>query len=513
LSAHRVAAIGSPGGEPNRIRTAHMETTMDSSCIAEASPSSAARKLCGMTATQVVGLLRKREVSPLELVDAAIERIEAVDPIVNALPIRCFERAREEARTFAHPDPAVATSPGWLGGLPIAVKDYNDVAGAPTTYGSPIFAQNRPVRSDLTVSRLQQRGAIAVAKSNVPEFAGANTFNTVFGATRNPWNTELTAGGSSGGSAAALASGMVWLATGNDLGGSLRIPASYCGIVGLRPSVGCVPRPQSVMPFDPLWVEGPMGRCVADVALMLDAQAHFDMRDPLSVPPPPQPFVDAVRDPRVPKRVGYTPDLGIGQVDQEVASLCEAAAQRFAAFGTEVDGTHPDFAGGFEAFQTLRANLVAAVRGPLLDQHRECICPEIIWNIEKGLQQDGTSVARAERLRGELFMRVAAFFEHHDVLACPTVAVPPYPVQQRFPTHINGEALNSYIDWMYLTFVLTLTGCPAISVPVGLTSDGRPVGLQLLGRPRGDFHLLAAAQLLEQSAGMSAMVPRHIASA
>ena len=483
---------------------------MDSS-ITEEIPRTAT--LCDMPATRVVELLRKREVSPLELVDAAIARIEAVDPIVNALPIRRFELAREEARSFPRPDAATASAPGWLGGLPIAVKDYNDVAGAPTTYGSPIYAQHRPPRSDLTVSRLQQRGAIAVAKSNVPEFAGANTFNTVFGATRNPWNTELTVGGSSGGSAAALSSGMVWLATGNDLGGSLRIPASYCGVVGLRPSVGRVPRPESVVPFDALWVEGPMGRCVADVALMLDAQAHFDLRDPLSIAPPPLPFVDAVRHPRAPKRVGFTPDLGIGKVDREVADLCRAAVQRFDDVGARVDGEHPDFSGGFEAFQTLRANLVAAVRGPLLDEHRERICPEIIWNIEKGLQQGGADLARADRLRGELFMRVAAYFEHHDVLACPTVAVPPYPVAQRFPTEIGGEKLDSYIDWMYLTFVLTLTGCPAISVPVGLTRDGRPVGLQLLGRPRGDFDLLCAAQLLEQAAGMASMVPRLLQSA
>lgn len=464
-------------------------------------------ELCGLSATQVVALLKRREVSPLELVDAAIARIEAVDPVINALPIRRFELAREEAKSF-RPDAKLAAEPGWLAGLPIAVKDYNDVAGAPTTYGSPIFAQNRPARSDVTVNRLQRRGAIAVAKSNVPEFAGANTFNTVFGATRNPWNTELTVGGSSGGSCAALASGMVWLATGNDLGGSLRIPASYCGIVGLRPSVGRIARPESVVPFDPLWVEGPMGRCVADVALMLDAQAGFDLRDPLSLPAPPRPFVEAAREPRAPKRVGFTPDLRIGQVDHEVAAMCRAAAQRFAETGAVVDDELPDFSGGFEAFHTLRANLVAAVRGPLLEQHRSQICDEIIWNIEKGLKQDGVAMARAERLRGEIFMRVVAYFEHHDLLACPTVAVPPYPVRERFPTEINGEALTSYIDWMYLTFVLTLTGCPAISVPIGLTRDGRPVGLQLLGRPRGEFELLAAAQLLEQASGMSGQVPR-----
>ncbi|SAL59256.1 amidase [Caballeronia arvi] len=474
-------------------------------------PRHAAEGLCALNATQAVDMLRRREASPLDFVDAAIARIEQVDPTVNALPLRRFEAARDAARRFPKPDDETLAMPGYLAGLPIAVKDYNDLAGVPTTYGSPIFRDNVACASDLTVANLERHGAIPLAKSNVPEFAGANTFNTVFGATRNPWNTELTVGGSSGGSAAALAAGMVWLATGNDLGGSLRIPASYCGVVGMRPSVGRVPRPVSPVPYDPLWVEGPMGRTVADVALMLDAQAHFDARDPLSWPRPPVPFVEAVRHPRSPRRIGFTADLGIGRVEAQVARICERAVLRFAEHGAAVDGECPDFSGGFEAFQTLRANLVAAVRGPLLDAARERICPEIVWNIEKGLQQGGADVARAERLRGELFNRVSAFFGRHDILACPTVAVAPFPVDQRFPTEIDGTPLDSYIDWMYLTFVLTLTGCPSISIPAGVTDDGRPVGLQLLGRPRGDFELLGAAQLLETTLGVSAFTPRALA--
>jgi amidase len=471
-------------------------------------PHHAAEGLCALSATNAVDLLKKREVSPLDLVDAAIARIESVDPVVNALPLRRFEAAREVARHFPKPDDTALATPGFLAGLPIAVKDYNDLAGVPTTYGSPIFRENVAAASDLTVANLERHGAIPLAKSNVPEFAGANTFNTVFGATRNPWNTHLTVGGSSGGSAAALASGMVWLATGNDLGGSLRIPASYCGIVGMRPSVGRVPRPVSPMPYDPLWVEGPMGRTVADVALMLDAQAHFDARDPLSWPRPAVPFAEAVRHPRAPRRVGFTPDLGIGKVEAQVARVCERAAWQFTGLGAHVDDGCPDFTGGFEAFQTLRANLVAAVRGPLLDSARDRICPEIIWNIEKGLQQSGADVARAERMRGELFNRVSAFFGDYDILACPTVAVAPFPVEQRYPQEIDGVPLDSYIDWMYLTFVLTLTGCPSMSIPAGFTDDGRPVGLQLMGRPRGDFELLGAAQLLETALGVSAFQPR-----
>lgn len=465
-------------------------------------------ELCNLTATAAVDLLIVGEISPLDLVDAAIERIERIDPIVNALPLRRFELARSAAKAFPKVSAEQARMPGWLAGLPVAIKDYNDLAGLPTTCGSPIYAKHVPEQSDLVVTNLERHGAIPIAKSNVPEFAGANTFNTVFGATRNPVNPGLTAGGSSGGSAAALAAGMVWLATGSDLGGSLRIPASYCGVVGMRPSVGLVPRPIAMNPYDSLLVEGPMGRCVADVALMLDAQAHFDARDPLSHAAPSRPFVDAVRHPSAPKRIGFSANLGMGKVEHQVARECESAIRRFSELGTQVDDTCPDFAGSVESFQVLRANLIAGSRGELLKDYRDAICPEIIWNIEKGLNQSGADVAQADRARAQLFHRVSKYFETHDLLACPTVAVSPFPVDQRFPTSIDGQQLNSYIDWMYLTFVLTLTGCPVISVPVGLTSDGRPVGIQLMGRPRGDHEVIAAAHLLEQLVGCSSQVPR-----
>jgi amidase len=469
---------------------------------------STADELCQLTASAAVELLRAGEIAPLDLVDAAINRIERVDSVVNALPLRRFEAARNAAKAFKGISGQAGSEVGWLAGLPIAVKDYNDLAGLPTTCGSPIYANSVPAQSDLVVENLERHGAIPIAKSNVPEFAGANTFNTVFGATRNPWNPVWTVGGSSGGSAAALAAGMVWLATGSDLGGSLRIPASYCGIVGMRPSVGRVARPTVMNPYDPLLVEGPMGRCVADVALMLDAQANFDSRDPLSFSAPAQSFVDAVRHPIAPRRVGFTPNLGLGKVEREVAHLCQAATQRFAELGAVVDDGCPDFRGGIDAFQVLRANMIAGSRGELLDVHRDQICPEIIWNIEKGLNQSGKDVAVADRVRSQIFRSVSRFFDDYDILACPTVAVAPFPVSERFPTSIDGQELESYIDWMYLTFVLTLTGCPVISVPVGLTSDGRPVGLQLMGRPRGDHGVLAAAQLIEGLLPYAKQVPR-----
>ncbi len=388
------------------------------------------------------------------------------------------------------------------------MKDYNDVAGQPTTYGSPLFATNLPAASDTTVLRLTSRGALPIAKSNVPEFAGANTFNPVYGATRNPWDLTRTAGGSSGGSAAALASGSVWLATGNDLGGSLRIPASYCGIVGLRPSVGRVPRPAGCLPFDPLWVEGPMGRTVADVALFLDAEAGATPADPLALPAPAVPFVQAVRAPVAPARVGFSADLGQGRtVDREVVALCRAATEGFAAMGAAVEEACPDLADGVDCFQVLRAQMFAAVRGPLLPEHRDAIAPEIVWNLEKGLKLTAEEIQRAERQRQRLYHAVVAWFGDYDLLACPVVALPPFPVEQRYPTEIDGQALTTYIDWMFLTFVLTLTGCPAISLPCGLTAGGLPVGLQLMGRPQGEADLLGAAHLLEQSLDLVARVP------
>ncbi len=463
--------------------------------------------LVRLTATEAVALLKARKASPLELVDAAAARIEATDGAVNALPTRFFERARDAAKRFPTRPPAEAERPGWLAGLPIAVKDYNDVAGQLTTNGSPIYAKNVAPADDLTVATMRARGAIPLAKSNVPEFAGSNTFNPVFGATLNPWDLRLTAGGSSGGSAAALACGMAWLATGNDLGGSLRIPASYCGVVGLRPSVGRVPRPAANPAFDPLWVEGPMGRCVADVALMLDAEARPSPHDPLSLPAPAVPFVEAARRKQAPGRIGFTPDLGLSKVDPEVAAICRAATLRLAGRKTEVVEAAPDFAGGLEAFQTLRAVLFGAVRGELLATHREQIAPEIVWNIEKGLAVTADELLRAERTRAQIFRSVAAFFETHDLLACPTVAVAPFAVEQRFPTEIGGEKLATYIDWMFLTFVLTLTGCPAISIPCGFTADGRPVGLQLMAAPRADFELLAMAAVAEEQFGLAGRLP------
>ncbi|MCL4290700.1 MAG: amidase [Thermoleophilia bacterium] len=460
-----------------------------------------------LPAREAVRLLRDGELSPLELIDAALGRVAATDGQLNALPTLCPERARERARRLMA-EPPDAPGPSWLAGLPIAVKDLEDVAGVRTTYGSPIYADHVPERSSLLVERLEANGAIVLAKSNTPEFgAGANTFNEVLGETRNPWNTALTCGGSSGGSAAALATGQAWLATGSDLGGSLRTPASFCSVVGLRPSPGYVATGPRELPFDTLSVAGPMARTVADVGLMLDAMAGRHPADPLSLPAPAEPFAAAAASRRAPRRVAFSPDLGISPVDPEVRGLCAAAAARFADLGAAVEEACPDLGDAPETFQTLRAAGFVADLGPLYETMRDRLKPDIVWNVEAGLRLKPEEVGRAERARGAIYHRVAAFFERYDLLACPAACVAPFPVETRWIRELEGTVFHNYVEWLRVTSAITLTSCPAISVPCGFTSDGRPVGLQLVGRPRCDADLLAAAAAFEEAVGLASLLP------
>ncbi|MCP5153169.1 MAG: amidase [Ectothiorhodospiraceae bacterium] len=463
-------------------------------------------ELCRLTAVDAVAALERGEVSPVELIDAAAARIEAVEPHINALPTRCLERARDHARRLA--SQARPTEGPWLGGLPVSIKDLNPVAGVRTTFGSPIYADNVPARSDILVERLERHGGIVVAKSNTPEFgAGASTFNEVFGKTRNPWNTAKSVAGSSGGAAASVASGEVWLAHGSDLGGSLRTPASFNAVVGLRPSPGRVPHGPRPQAFTGLPVEGPIARNVADVALFLDAICGLDREDPLSFDRPATSFLDAVRERRAPLRVGFSPDLGILPVASEVRSICAAAAARFADTGASVDDACPDFSEAIDAFQVLRASLFAAGHAGHLRDHRDKLKPEVIWNIEKGLALTAAEIGAAEAARSRLYHSTAAFFADHDVLACPTAIVAPFDVDVRYVEEVEGHRFDNYVHWIGITFAVTLTGCPSVSIPAGFTADGLPVGIQLVGPPRGEARLLAAAACLEDVLGIAPRLP------
>ena len=462
--------------------------------------------LTELTAREAVAMLKAGEVSPLELIDAAQARIAETDGAINALPTLCLDRGREHAKRLMD-DPPTDPPTGYLHGLPIAVKDLVNVAGVRTTQGSPLFADFVPESSDILVETLERNGAVVIAKSNTPEFgAGSHSFNEVFGHTHNPWNPRLSAGGSSGGAAAALAAGQVWLATGSDLGGSLRNPASFCSVVGLRPSPGRVAHGPGALPFNDMPVDGPMGRTVGDVALMLDAQIGHDARDPLSMAAPAVPFIDAVERPVAPKRVAFSPDLGITPVDAEVAEICAKAAADFADLGAAVEDDCIDFTGAQDIFHVLRAHMFEAGKGELLE-HRDQLKPEVIWNIEVGRELNGPEVGRALRARGALYKRAVAFFETFDLLLCPAAIVPPFDGRMRWPNEVAGVTFEQYTDWLLICGAVTLTGCPAASVPCGFTADGRPVGLQIVGPPRGEAAVLSAAALFEAAHDFAAMVP------
>ncbi len=463
--------------------------------------------LHALPAREAVLRLARGEVSPLELVEAAAARIAAVEPHLNALPTLCLDRARAHARRIMAAGPR-APARGWLGGLPVAIKDLSPVAGVRTTFGSRIHADYVPVRSGLLVERLESNGAIVIGKSNTPEFgAGASTFNEVLGKTRNPWNTAKSVAGSSGGAAAAVASGEVWLAQGSDLGGSLRTPASFNSVVGLRPSPGRVPHGPSTLPFDTLAVDGPIARNAADVALFLDAMAGEHPEDPLSLAAPDRAFVDWVDSPVMPARIAFSPDLGIVPVDAEVIAVCTAAAQALAGLGAEITDTCPDFSEAIDCFQTLRALRFAADHEADLAAHRALLKPEIVWNIEKGMALGAAEIGAAERARGRLHQRMAEFFRDHDLLLCPAAIVAPFDVDIRYIEEVNGQRFDDYVHWISITFAITLTGCPAVSVAAGFTREGLPVGLQIVGPPHAEGRVLAAAALLEQVNGIAARLP------
>ena len=462
-------------------------------------------ELIGLSAVNLMKHLRAGEVTPHDLLDAIEARIAIVDPSVNALPILCFERARGHAdRLMKRP----VEERGRLAGLPVPIKDLTHVAGVRTTQGSPIFADFVASASDVLVERLEAEGALVYAKSNTPEFgAGGNTFNEVFGATLNPYDTSRSAAGSSGGAAVALATGMAWLAHGSDLGGSLRNPASFCGIVGMRPTPGRVAQSRAVCVDGTMGVQGPMARTVEDLALLLDAMAGDDPRDPLSKPRPKPSFLSSARSGWRPRRVAYSCDLGITPVDPEVADITRQAAMSLAAAGVIVEEAHPELSEAHEAFQVLRAHTMVLSMGALLESHRDKLKPEVVWNIEKGLGLRAADLVRAEHQRAAMTARAVRFFETYDLLLCPATIVPPFPIGERSVAACNGVAFETYVDWLAIAYAVTLVCAPALSLPCGYTRDGLPVGLQVVAAPNLDGRVLAGAKLLEDILALDTLAP------
>jgi amidase len=457
------------------------------------------------TATDVVTLLRSGEISPFDCLDAVEQRVAAVNAPVNALVTLCFDRAREHAAALMK---GPIAERGLLCGLPLPIKDLTDVAGVRSTQGSRIFANRIAETSDILVRHLEAEGGVVYGMSNTPEFgAGAQTFNDVFGITRNPWNTALTPAGSSGGAAVALATGMAWLAHGSDMGGSLRNPASFCGVVGLRPSPGRVASSIGAKIDSTLGVEGPMARNVTDLCLLLDAMTGFEPGDPLSLPKDAKSYSSILQEGWRPRRVAFSRDLGITPVDPEVAAIVEKAARQLEASGVIVEEAHPDMTEAMQCFQTLRALGFATGMRDLLRNHRDLLKPEVIWNIEKGLALSGDEIARAEAQRSVLFKRMNEFLSRYDALLCPAAIVPPFPVEERYVKSCNGVQFETYVDWLLIVGVATLCACPAISIPCGFTVSQLPIGLQIFGPNRGDAKLLATAKYVEDVLNLGAITP------
>ena len=457
------------------------------------------------TACAIVDQLNSGEITPLDLLDALENRIAEIDGKTNALPILCFDRARAQAKALMQKP---AGERGLLAGLPVPIKDLTNVGGVRTTQGSPIYKDTIPAHSDIVVEQIERNGGVVYAKSNTPEFgAGAHTFNEVFGATRNPWNTSRSASGSSGGAAVALATGMAWLAHGTDMGGSLRNPASFCGIVGLRPSIGRVPHSPAFKIDRNLTVHGPMARNVEDIALLLDAMSGEHPADPLSLPRLPTSFLSAARSGRRPRRVAYSPDLGITPVDPEVAAITRKAASRFAEAGVIVEEAHPDLREAHECFHVLRAFDFAISKAALLRSKREYLKPEVIWNIEEGLKLSVEKIERAEAQRVAMAARTLEFFKTYDLLLTPATIVAPFPIENRYVAECAGKKFDNYVEWLGIVYAITLACCPALSLPCGFTASGLPVGLQMVAAPRGEAPLLAGARVLEDILGVRGTTP------
>ena len=452
-----------------------------------------------MTACDVVQRLKTREVSPLELVEVSRARIEQTDKSLNALPTLCLERARQRAEHIQEKKQVGSGTSLLLGGLPIAVKDLNDVAGVRTTYGSIVFANYVPNHSDYTVEMLESNGGVIVAKSNTPEFgAGGATFNSVFGPTANPWDIGKNAGGSSGGSAAAVASGQVWAAQGSDLGGSLRVPASFCSVVGLRPTPGIVPRGPASQPFSPLFVDGPIARNVSDCALMLDGMAGYDNRDPLSRPGVSESFLEATKqDPPPGLRIAFSCDLGVTPVALSVKALFSGLVKKLGDVAEVAEEAHPDLKNSPGAFQTLRAAWLAADMREILETHEKKLKPELVWNIRRGMELSADEIGRAHVEQGRTYREIMSFFDDFDILVTPATAVPPFDRDCRYPEEVNGQKLETYFHWLAITSAISLTSCPAMSMPMGFTNDGLPVGVQVIAPPFAESDLFRAAVALE----------------
>jgi amidase len=469
-------------------------------------------ELCFKDAVELARMIRARKVSATEVMAAFLSQIERINPKVNAICSFIGDEAALRAAKAADERLAQGDAIGPLHGLPHAVKDLALTASLRTTFGSRIYQDFIPTEDTLFVERLKAAGAIIIGKTNAPEFgAGSQTFNEIFGATLNPYDLTRTCGGSSGGAAVALACGMVPLADGSDLGGSLRNPASFCNVVGFRPSPGRVPSHPVMLAWNTLPVEGPMARTVRDVAFLLSLIAGPDTRSPISINESGAIFARPLERDFKGARIAWSRNLGCYLVQPAVNEVCDRAIPVFSELGCDVEEAQPDFSDADEIFQVLRAWLFAETKGADFKLHRSLMKDTVIWNIEQGLKLSGQDVSRAEMKRTQLYHRVREFMERYEFLVLPVSQVTPFPVEVEWVREINGVEMETYIDWMATCYAITLTGLPAISVPCGFTEDGLPIGLQIVGRHQRDLDVLQLAFAFEQATRYGRIRPSIVA--
>jgi amidase len=465
-------------------------------------------EICFMSARALAKSVRAREISAREIMEAFLQQIARVNPKINAMVAKlddeqCLVLAEEADRQLAR-----GGDVGLLHGLPFAFKDLDPVAGFPMTRGSAIFRNFMPSEDSVLVERLRKAGVIAIGKTNVSEFGmGSHTYNDVYGTTLNPYDLTKSAGGSSGGAGAALAAGLLPLASGSDLGGSLRNPANFNNVVALRPTVGLVPAAPVALPFLGFTVKGPMARSVDDVAFLLRAMAGADERDPAVYPSDPSLFAQPLERDLTGVRVAWSPDLGGLPLDRRVRAVLDAQRRTFSHLGCIVEDACPDLGGADEIFRTLRAWNYWHTLGPLLERHRHEMKPEAVWQIEAGRDLTGSDVARAMERHGELMQRMRVFHEKYEFLLCAVSQLPPFDATISWPTEIDGIKMENYLDWMKSAYWITPTFCPAISVPAGFTEEGLPVAIQIVGRYRDDLGVLQIAHAFEQVTGFGTRHP------
>jgi len=463
-------------------------------------------EICQLPAREVVNLLKNKKVSPKELLDASYERIAQVEPAINATVTQCPKRAYASLENLEAHAKKHGSHEAWLGGLPIAIKDLTVVSGVTTTFGSYGLRDFVLEENDPLVDRLEDRGGVVVGKTNTPEFgAGGNTFNQVFGYTRNPWDTRKNAGGSSGGAAASLATGEVWLSHGSDLAGSLRTPAAYCGVCGFRATPGRAGGGPGPAAFLMEGISGPMARDVEDTALFLDAMTGFDPRMPLSLEAPAVSFQEVLKQEKKNIRIAFNPDQnGFSPVEANIRHVMAAAMALLDSNGLRVEEACPELPDLYETYVSLRGTHYGSINAFAPDSVREHFKQTLQDNISTGQAQTSHDIYLAMRGRTDLYQRMRVFLEDYDVLAIPVVGLEPEVVENEYPEYVDGQKTTDYVDWLRFSFLATTTALPALALPIGFTQNGMPVGIQLIGPPRGEAVVLQVGLAIERGLNLGA---------